>query len=247
MPISHPPGLTLQLHGEIPLEKFQRAVSAFVDLVQEVTKETLTRDHQIRWTTAVRAGSAMVIAIPHYESETEAEALQVLRAIPSGINAIEHGTEVMPLHFNRDAVNAVKRLAIVPGLKGTDVTSISIRGGHEKVNVTAKSVATAEALVGGQRQSYGAIEGKLRTITDCGGFRFVVYDSLANKRTDCFIDEELLEEALANFRKRVRVSGVVRCDRFGDPVSIKVSNIYVFRQNSELPSIQEMRGILKEG
>ncbi len=242
---SHTHNLTLQLRGEIPLEKFERAVSAFIDLIQEVTRETLTEDHQIRWTAAVKEGSAMVIAIPNYEREVEAEALEILKAVPFGINAIEHGADELPPHFNRDAANAVKRLAIVRGLRGEDITSINVRNGSASAKVTARSVASVDALIGGQRQSYGSIEGKMQTITERGGFRFVVYDSIADRRTDCFIDESLLEQALANFRRRVRVSGMVQYDRLGDPVSIKVEGIYVFRPNSELPSVSEMKGILK--
>jgi hypothetical protein len=238
--------LTLDLEGNLPLEKFERAVVAFFDLIKEVTKEALRENQQIRWTVTVRAGSAILNAIPHYAEDVAPQAREILYAVPSGIKAIEKGAKEAPKYFNREAIRAVKKLGSLQGLKPTDITAVKIRSVSEKAVVTPKSVVVADSLIGGQRQSYGAIEGKMQTITDRDGFRFVVYDSLYDHRVDCFFDEELMDKALANFRKRVRVSGLVQYDRAGEPVSIKVDDIYVFRPNSELPSVREMRGILKK-
>lgn len=238
--------LTIDLEGDLPLEKFERAVGAFFDLIKEVTREALLENQKIRWTVTVRAGSAILNAIPHYSEDVAAQAREILHAIPSGVKSIESGTEEIPKLFNREAVRAVKKLGGLQGLKPTDITAVKIRSGSEKASVTPKSVVVADSLIGGQRQSYGSIEGKMQTITDRDGFRFVVYDSLFDHRVDCFIDEELMEKAVGSFRKRVRVSGMVQYDRMGDPVSIKVDEIYSFRPNNELPSVREMIGILKK-
>ncbi len=233
------------MKGDLPLDKFEKAVGAFFDLVKEVTKNALRENQRIRWTVSVRAGSSIVNAIPHYLPDVAEQAAQILNDIPSGIRALERGTDTMPPGFTRDAVKSVRALASVRGLKGPDVTAIDVGFGKDRVAVTAKSFAAAESLVGGQRQSYGAVEGKMQTITERGGFRFVVYSSLLDQKIDCFVDEDLMEKAVANFGKRVRVSGLTQFDRFGDPVSIKASDIYVFRPNSELPSVHSMRGIFR--
>lgn len=241
-----PECLTLDLKGDLPIDKFEKAVLSFFDLIKEVTKEALHEKQRIRWTVTVRSGSALVNAIPHFDKDTATEALEILHAVPAGIRLLESGAEEMPTLFNREAVRAVKALGTLRGMKGKDVTGVVIRSGSEKSFVTSRSAATADSLIGGQRQTYGAIEGKMQTITERGGFRFVVYDSLHDRRVDCFIEEDLMDTALSNFRKRVRVSGLVQFDRFGDPVSIKATEIYVFRPNSDLPSVREMRGIFKE-
>jgi hypothetical protein len=248
MPKAPPPNfLTLDLKGELPMDKFEKAIAAFFDLVKAVTTEALNENQHIRWTIAVRAGSAIVNAIPHYDPDIAEQAQEVLRAVPSGIRALERGAEEMPKYFTAEAVKAVRKLGTVRSISGEDVTQVGIRRGPDRSVVTTKSVAAADSLVGGQRQSYGSIEGKMRTITDLGGFKFVIYDSLFQRRVDCFIGEELMEKAIASFRQRVRVSGQVQSNRLGDPVSIKAVDIYVFRPNSELPSVHEMRGILREG
>lgn len=234
------------MKGDLPLEKFEKAVGAFFDLIKEVTKKALRDDQKIRWTVTVRAGSSIVNAIPHFKQEVAPQAAQILKDIPAGIRAMERGTEEIPRGYTREAIKFVRTLASVRGLKGPDVTSIDVGCGKDRTAVTAKSFAAAEGLVGGQRQSYGAVEGKMQTITERGGFRFVVYSSMLDQKIDCFVDEELMEKAVANFSKRVRVSGLTQYDRFGDPVSIKATDIYVFRPNSELPSVHSMRGIFKD-
>jgi hypothetical protein len=238
--------LTLDLKGKLPLEKFEKALVAFFDLIKEVTKAALKEKQKILWTITVRSGSATVNAIPHYEENVSAQAREILHAVPSGIKALEHGAKTMPPLFTRAAVRAVKTLGSVQDLRGDDVTSVRIRSLSAKALVTPKSATAAEALITGQRQSYGSIEGRLQTITERGGFRFVVYDSLYDHRVDCFIDEDLMAQAVASFGKRVRVSGLVQYDHFGDPVSIKVDeDIFTFPSNKDLPSVREMRGILK--
>ena len=168
-------------------------------------------------------------------------------AVPSGIKALQTGNKQIPKLFTREAVKAVKTLGSIQDLRGKDITAVKIRSMSEKASVTPQMVVAADALITGQRQSYGSVEGKLQTITERGGFRFVVYDSLYDHRVDCFIDEELTEKAVASFRHRVRVSGLVQYDRAGDPVSVKADSIYAFRPNEDLPSVHQMRGILKEG
>ncbi|HZR05427.1 MAG TPA: hypothetical protein VFA61_06335 [Candidatus Udaeobacter sp.] len=238
--------LSLDLRGSLPIEKFEKAIGAFFDLIKEVTKEALNENQKIRWTVTVRSGSATVNAIPHYAPDVAAEARQILRAVPQGIQAIERGSEESPRFFSREAIKAVKRLGALQSLKPDDVTGVRIRSDSVKANITPKSVASADALIGGQHQAFGSIEGKMQTITDREGFRFVVYDSLYDNRVDCFVDEDLMEQAIASFRHRVRVSGTVQYDRQGDPVSVKVNEIYAFPKNSELPSVKRIRGILKE-
>ncbi len=237
--------LTLDLKGNLPLEKFEKAIVAFFDLIKEVTKAALKEKQKIHWTVTVRAGSASVNAIPHYEESVAPQAREILHAVPSGIKALQTGNKQIPKLFTREAVKAVKTLGSIQDLRGKDITAVKIRSMSEKASVTPQMVVAADALITGQRQSYGSVEGKLQTITERGGFRFVVYDSLYDHRVDCFIDEELMNRAVASFGKRVRVSGLVQYDHFGDPVSIKVDELYVFRPNKELPSVHEMRGILK--
>ena len=155
--------LTLDLKGKLPLEKFEKALVAFFDLIKEVTKAALKEKQKILWTITVRSGSATVNAIPHYEENVSVQAREILRAVPSGIKALEHGAKTIPPLFTRAAIRAVKTLGSVQDLRGDDVTSVRIRSLSETALVTPKSATAAEALITGQRQSYGSIEGRLQT------------------------------------------------------------------------------------
>src|SRR5207247_3623177 len=111
----------------------------------------------------------------------------------------------MPTWLAREAVEGVKALGSIQDLRGKAISAVKIRSMSEKASVTPQMVVAADALITGQRQSYGSVEGKLQTITERGGFRFVVYDSLYDHRVDCFIDEELMKRAIASFGKRLQL------------------------------------------
>jgi hypothetical protein len=97
-----------------------------------------------------------------------------------------------------------------------------------------------------QYQAYGAIEGKLSTISERGQFQFVVWDALSDRPVNCFIPEDKFDEATQAFRKRVHVSGMIQYGRDRKPVAIKVDRIRRFREISELPELEEFRGILQK-
>ena len=54
-----------------------------------------------------------------------------------------------------------------------------------------------------------------------------------------------LQDAFANFRKRVEVSGVIHYRRNGTPISVEVEAIDPLPEDSELPTSNEVRGLLK--
>jgi hypothetical protein len=131
-----PKCLTLDLRGDLSLEKFEKAISAFFDLIKAVTSETVQDGRQFKWAVTVRSGSALVNAIPHYDEETEGAALDVLRAVPAGIRSLESGAKEPPRLFNQEAVKAVKELGSLRGLKSEDVTGVRIRSASERCVIT---------------------------------------------------------------------------------------------------------------
>ena len=56
--------------------------------------------------------------------------------------------------------------------------------------------------------------------------------------------DDISQDAIAAFRKRAAVSGVVQYDQHSRQVSIKVDGIRVFKEDPELPQIRDLRGIL---
>ncbi|MGH7057384.1 MAG: hypothetical protein ACREFZ_05790 [Acetobacteraceae bacterium] len=94
-------------------------------------------------------------------------------------------------------------------------------------------------------KDYGTVEGRLEAIQDHGGLELRVRDPALRLAVACHVPEEMLEVAFRNFRKRVEVSGLVHFRRNGFPVSIDVSGIDPLPDDGELPSIEEVRGVMR--
>ncbi len=226
----------------IPLRRFKRALSAFFDLIESVAKEAAGDGEGVTWKVKVSEGSARVTAFAHCADESTAGA--VTAAIPAGLKLLEIGGQNQKPHLFSDAsVEAARKLADTRG-RGKESIPISVRGGRYLTALTSKTVASADDLVGAQHQSFGSLEGTLNLISDEGGVSFNVFQSLYKRKVKCHIEDELVDDAIAAFRARVRVSGRVQYNRFGKPVSVSVTDIYRFPPDEELPTVKDVCGIL---
>lgn len=235
--------ITLELgKAEIPLRRFKEAVSAFFDLLESVSRET-SPEHLIKWNISVQKGSARVIA--HFDEADRKAAAPIFKVLPTGLSELEAGgIQEPPAMFSERAIRAARRLSVVRD-RGAEAIPVSLIIGTKRAEITANTAQTANDLVEAAYQSYGSVEGKLIMLSDEEGFKFAVHQRLFDRRITCTIlDDPLAEEAIGAFRHRVRVQGRIQYNRIGNPVSVTVANIFKFPPNSELPSVQEMKGIL---
>jgi hypothetical protein len=236
--------ITLDFDGPvITPDTFRRLVSAFVDLLTAVTDKAAGTGKKTVWDMNVSTGSRLFIARAVADQRTTATTQRVIAALPSGLNKLEMGASVAPAYFDQRALRAARELASIP--KQRKLTYVRFRSEGEPVSVSQRSADTAIRLLG-QHQALGSVEGKLQTISERGSLQFVVFDSLYDTGVNCFMNEDLMEQAKDAFRKRVAVSGMVQYDPEGRPVSIRVDTIRVFKDVTELPPIKNLRGILKK-
>jgi hypothetical protein len=236
--------VTLDFDGTVVTpDTFRRLVSAFVDLLSAVTEKAAGTGKRTVWNMAVSKGSRLLIATAVADRKTEAVAEKVIRAIPDGLRRLEKGTPVAPIYFDQRALRAARELASIP--KERKLTYVKFVAAGPPVPVSQRSADTAVKLLG-QHQALGTVEGKLQTISERGTLQFVVFDSLYDKGINCFMDEQIMEQAMQAFRKRVAVTGMVQYDQESRPVSIRVDTIQVFKDVSELPPIKDLRGIFKK-
>ncbi len=92
---------------------------------------------------------------------------------------------------------------------------------------------------------YGTIDGKLQAIQESGGIlKIKIKDPLFPRAIECSLPESMIEEALSTFRRRVEISGLIKYRKNGTPVSINVENIEVMPDDDDLPTAEDVRGIL---
>jgi hypothetical protein len=100
-------------------------------------------------------------------------------------------------------------------------------------------------IVAIEHEDFGSIEGRLERLPGRERLHFAIYEPLGGQDIRCEIAaDELLEQAMTNFRKRVEVYGTIKYRKDGKPVSIRVEEIVPFPASDKLPSFREVHGIL---
>ena len=112
--------------------------------------------------------------------------------------------------------------------------------------LTEKTVANVDALLGSAIKDYGTVEGYLRVLSVQGGTFIAVVDPLNDRAVRCWVSDELFDKAYKAFRKRVSVTGLIHYRKDGQPNSIEVDDLSVFPERSELPTAEEVHGILSK-
>ena len=91
----------------------------------------------------------------------------------------------------------------------------------------------------------GTMEGELEGSLLHGRKRFLLRDRLTGRRVPCCFGDAVSREEIKNlFGKRIAVTGEIRSRRSGERASIDVSSVYVFPREEDLPSPDEVRGLL---
>jgi hypothetical protein len=94
-------------------------------------------------------------------------------------------------------------------------------------------------------RDFGTVEGRLDAIQERDGLQIRVRDQLLGHTIACYMNEDMLPEAFASFRKRVELSGTIHYRKNGTPISIAVQSIMPMPEDDELPSIDDVQGILR--
>ena len=239
-----PNQLTLKIEGQrITADRFLRAVSSFVSLINDVSESVTLERAAFSWIVSVEKGSAVI----HFRPEpNRAEARQVgasVRAIREGIAGIEKRPQ-RPRYWSDNALRKVKDLSEVLELATGALDHVTVKSSSHDYEITRKTSANVDALIGAEYKSLGTIEGRLRTVTEAGGVHFVVQDAITHNNIRCFFDEDDVDKYIEAFRKRVAVYGEIKYRKDGVPVSIAVHDFRILRESHELPRALDVKGIL---
>lgn len=236
--------ITLELdRDEIPLNEFRRAVDDFFGLVKEVAKESVPTKDPSAWLVKLYPGSAGIGVSGRSGVFTPDEVSAIRTNVLNGLKDLQKGSR-HPL-FNDKAVEYSKRLSTLFVGRTTPAT-VRIWGDHDKPLDLNKDIAVGAAqLLDVSYEDEGSVEGFLEKLNAHGQFEFVVYDPLDNRPITCEVQEDKLHEAWSAWRKRVEVVGKVRYRRDGLPVNVKAQKIIPFPGKDEIPTLEEMRALLR--
>lgn len=231
--------LTLELSGDdITPEIFVRGVRSFFAVLNEVTDQI---DDSVGWRVQVKRGSNLIGVYPR--GMPSPAAAQIINSVEAGLAAIER-SEKEPEEFTERALSGARDLAKLALASDGGVT-VQVWADRRAQSLTAKSIAYIDDLLGDAFEEHGALLGRIQTISERGGARFVVYDDLTDRPIRCILPEDKLDEAMAAFRHRCEIYGMIRYRKDGQPNRIRVEDIIVFPDDSELPSAADVRGLLR--
>jgi hypothetical protein len=241
-----PTDLTLEIGENLSPDRFMAAARAFFGYVQEISHAVTPDGEQPRWIVRVREGSALLAVAPNPSVPPEVARIVYAR--------VERGVRNL---LNRDIEDSGLP---EPALKHLRTLSEMTEAGPNKAPpvpirlwVQKKPIPFEPTIASVIREDYradysdfGTIEGRLETIQESyGTLQFFLRDAMLRQRVRCYFPEELLPDVFDKFRKRVEVSGIIHYRKNGSPVSIEAEHIVGLPDDSELPTAEDVRGILR--
>ena len=235
--------ITLELdEDDITLPEFISALDHFVGLVKEVSRHVSPK-HKYQWIVKIYSGSAGIGLSGKVGTVTQNDVGIVRQSILDGMTALEKG-ERHPGFSDKAIEHAI-------GLN----RSFAKRQRPARIrvwsqNITSKPVTKAleegaSKILEPIYEDYGSVEGRLEVVSGHGDLKVVIYDPLNNRPIKCELAEKDVQIALQSFMRRVEAYGRVHYRRDGLPVSVRVEKIVTFPSPEEIPSIDDMRGILR--
>lgn len=116
---------------------------------------------------------------------------------------------------------------------------------RQEAEITEVTLKNVQEFTSPKYSSYGSIIGNLEAISVHKSNEFRVWDENTGKAVRCKFAPSQDEEVKALLRKRVIVSGEILANSAGLPISLKLENLTA-SEKRELPTIAEMRGLIKD-
>lgn len=236
-----PTDLTLEIDANVTPEQFMAAARAFFGSVEELGRSIAPDGAVPKWRVQVREGSNL-LAVEPVPNANPAIVQAVYQRLDDGIRHIEKG-DLEGARFPDATLKHLKVLSELGDLKGRIPMRLWIR--RKPVAVTKEIAEVIQEDWRSDYKDYGTVEGRLTAIQEQGSLQLLLKDEWLKQTVRCYVPEEKLPEAFNAFRKRVEVFGVIHFRRNGIPISVDVDKIVPLPDDSELPTAEDVRGILK--
>lgn len=228
--------VTLRLDGSVTVANFAKATSNFSKVLEELVKERGATS-RIEWIiSGLEFGSTILTAAAEPLSDDDAGLVPAL--VASYIGAARQVSE-HPHHLDRPV------LRLVHG-----ISEMAVDDDHEVVFETADAEV---AFVRSERPTsrppwpkpvIGTIRGRVQTLQQRRGLRFVLYDLVHDKAVTCYLaegQENLMRDA---WGKLVEVTGSITRDEISDrPRTVRqVTDVRVIAAEGEAFGFRKARG-----
>ena len=204
--------VTLRLDGDVSFPVFATAIKELNALLGSLSSEITGSSTTVQWKVVELSASSAVTTIQGTADDPK-DVPSIITAYSLVGQALADRSEIPYSEAIRQPANAIASLA-----RG-EITAIHFNTSIAQ-HVVREPPARPESQVA--LNTFGAIEGRIRTLTDRRALRFTLYDSLFDAPVICHLSPDTEERARQLWRKRVIVEGLVRRDpKSGIPTQIR--------------------------
>ena len=202
--------VTLALQGTVPLSEFSTAVAHLHGLIGALAAEAQAGD--VTWQIeALEGGSASMTARGVAENGVPPERIdRVVRDYLEVGRALEQRTTIpYPPAVRREAE------ALVEVLKSARIEEVRFETDESEAIVRQVSEAhggTRDTPTTQRRGAYGAVTGRVQTLTSRNSLRFVVYDHIHDRAVPCYLVEGREDMMREMWNRMAHIEGWVTRD-----------------------------------
>lgn len=233
--------ITLELQGEVYLEDFVKALQQLRSLVNGLSKD-VAGGARLDWSVDYLEGGSATATLRGVATDEDEQryVAEIVRAYGEVGQALERGVEIP---YSRPVAKAAHEIV---GILNGRIDEIRFETDETEARITSlDDPASWHAPTG--FYAYGAIQGKLNTLSSRRGLRFVLYDTFWNA-VRCYIpeaDERMRETIRKAWDEFVIVEGKVHRDATGKPVSIADISGVIIRESGGLDGYRAAMGAIR--
>jgi hypothetical protein len=224
--------LTLALDGDVTLPEFADAVLHFNHLVEAISREE--RADHVAWIVADLEYSSALTTVKGVAADSEPPEIvedEIRRVIQGYLRvgkALEAGS---PVPY--EGAVAKEARAITSVINGT-VKAVRFETAEDEARIAAppKAPTAPPDSIATRQATYGAVEGRVQTLSSRGRLRFTLYDTLHDKAVSCYLTEGQEEKMRDVWGKRAVVEGrIMRDPESGRPLSVReITGVEILRE-----------------
>jgi hypothetical protein len=205
--------VTLALNGDVPIDQFATAIQHWAAMIALLTEYISPGTHAEWIIEDLQPGSATTTI--RGEADDPAVLAPVRRAIVAIGRDLEADREpAYPPEIRRHARMIRQQI-------GPRITSIRFETPDEDVTIRPREGVTPDEEAA-QFVAFGAIAGRIQTVSSRRRLGFTLYDSIFDRGVNCYLGADQQHLVADKWDKRVVVEGVVSRDPdSGRPVAIR--------------------------
>jgi hypothetical protein len=235
--------------SEVTLGQLIHVEGIVFGLIREVTGEVAqVPRNAVKWVVeSVRSGSPIEYALrPVGDGGVSEDVLrQAAAVLTNGIRELDAGA-TRPAGFTDEALERARDLGRALG-EQVRAVRFATDGDSAPARLTERVAANVEEILEEDVfEALGTVEGRLEAVSVHQKSYFNVYDDLTGDKIECLFGSSGIpaEEIGAAIGRRVSVFGTIISRETGRVVRVNVADLEVFPDQKDLPSADDVAGIV---